>query len=76
MGFSQSSLRDFEGLIQSWWSTWFSQKNQNLNPGNYNQFEVDDAKSKLQFMTSWKWRSGAGKLVVVVVVVVTLFIVG
>ena len=31
-------------------------KNQNLDPGNYNnQFEVDDAKSKLQFMLSWKW---------------------
>ena len=44
-----------------WWSTWFLQKNRNLSPGNYNQFEVDDAKSKLQFMASWNWRSGAGK---------------
>ena len=35
----------------------FAKKNQNLNPGNYNQFEGDDAKSKLQFFASWKWRS-------------------
>ena len=39
----------------------FTKKNQNLDPGNYDQFEVDDAKSKLQFMPSWK--VGAGKLV-------------
>ena len=36
-------------------------KNKNLDPGNYNnQFEVDDAKSKLQLMLSWKWSREAG----------------
>ena len=38
-------------------------KKSRLNPENYNQFEVDDAKSKLQYMASWKWRSGASKLI-------------
>ena len=39
----------------------FAKKNQNLDPGNYNnQFEVDDAKSKLQFILSWKWSPEAG----------------
>ena len=41
----------------------FAKKNYNLNPRNHNQFEVDDAKSKSQFMASWKWRSGAGNLI-------------
>ena len=38
-------------------------ESQILNSGNYNQFEGDDAKSKLQFLASWKWRSGGCKLV-------------
>ena len=42
-------------------SVFATDKNQNLDPGNYdNQFEVDDAKSKLQFMPSWKWSREAG----------------
>ena len=28
------------------------QRTSNLNPGNYNHFEVDGAKSKLQYMVS------------------------
>ena len=41
-------------------------RNHNLNPAYFNQFEVDDAESKLQHMVSWKSRSGAikaGKLI-------------
>ena len=41
----------------------FAKKSHNLNLGNYNQFEIDDAKSKLQFMACWEWKSGAGKLI-------------
>ena len=33
----------------------FAKNNQTLDPGNYDQFEVDDAKSKLQVMPSWNW---------------------
>ena len=49
--FPQSSLRN-KKIIESWWSTRFLQKGHNLNPGNYNHFEVDGAKSKLQYMVS------------------------
>ena len=30
-------------------------KGHNLNPGNYNHFEVDSAKSKLQYVVTLKW---------------------
>ena len=36
-------------------------RNHNLNPENYNQLEINDVRSKLQYMASWKWRSGASK---------------
>ena len=46
MGFSPVS---FEGemFIRSWWNTLFFARIPTLNPGNDNQFEVDEAKSKL-----------------------------
>ena len=44
------SLRN-KKIIESWWSTQLLQK-VSLNPANYNHFEVDGAKTKLQYMVS------------------------
>ena len=54
------SLRN-KKIIESLCSTRFLQKGHNLNPGNYIHFEVDGAKSKLQYMVSWKWSRQAGQ---------------